>query len=186
MTELYIDEKIVESSKLPYGGDYYRAQELGDYNSQREIMRYRRNKEIIVSLPVVTVNKNNCELEIIYLNKQGSVENSICVIRSKLSFGNVMYMFQMPVYEWDSVYYYDIEILQNNTKVVAIPISINPQVYYLVKKKSYDKDTAGVLYGIYTKLYWNKNAISTDISYSLFERLSTANMIKDIIDINAS
>lgn len=185
MTELEDDEKIVDSTELPYGGSYYKASLLGDRESERKIIAYRASSDIRPSLPNVKISDDRCEIEIIHLNKYGTIDYNLCLIKNKFILSNRQYLNKLSVYDFNNVYYTNIEIIKSG-KILAIPIFDKPSIYYLIKKKDYDNDTIDTYYSIYTNLYWNRYDRSTSLPYSMFLKMSIDEITETIMQINES
>tara|TARA_R100000750_G_scaffold53279_1_gene38698 strand:+ start:147 stop:698 length:552 start_codon:yes stop_codon:yes gene_type:complete len=173
-------------NSLPYDGDLQVALELGDDIAVAQIMYWRDSADVSFGLPRLDEKKRICEVEIFFLDKNGQVYNNFCgklsMLVKNVASSNISYIVNIPIKNLTTEVYIledDVNILKNNSKIVAIPL-YKQQVYTLADKSDYDEDYANLYYGVYTRIFWTLKNRSADWSYEHFKSLPESNMLKEI------
>ena len=73
------------------------AIELDDQEAIRDIMNERDDLDIFLTLPMFTMSKRECEVEIFYLDKSAHIDSSLCTTRDSIDLGNVMFLKNISV-----------------------------------------------------------------------------------------
>jgi len=146
---------------------------------------------MVFSLPKIADTQRKCEVEIIFLDKQGQPEDNFCGKRHKLEedieSSNTHFIANIALKKVLDTWYIleeDIRLVSKSKKIVAIPIHEN--VYSLTDKNNYDENYANVYYSLYARLYWKLKSKSSNLPYENFKRIPERDMIDDLFDLVSS
>ena len=172
---------------LPYNGNLKTAISRGDDAAVDQITRWRYDDDISFVLPRPNIKNRICETEITFLDHNGQASDGFCGRSSKLNEdinkSNTLYFHNISVKILMDVYILEdtLPVIKNSRKIMAVPFYHN--AFSLVDKKEFDRDYAGIYYGLYTNIFWKLKNTSADMSYNNFVLLSERSMIKEIFNL---